>query len=151
MMSPTQFSLLTLSFACRLCRPAQGVDAGEFFETRVRPVLATNCFACHTNSKLGCLQMDSRAALLKGGKSGPAVVPGKPKESLMIRAILQQDARLKMPMGGRLKDQEIADLASWVKMGAPWPESSVTSQTGSGKSNYTITPEQRGFWAFQPV
>ena len=123
----------------------------DFFETRIRPILAANCFSCHTNSKLGGLQLDSRTAALKGGKSGPAIVPGKPEESLLIRAVLQQDAKLKMPMGSRLKDQEIADLTSWVKIGAPWPESSAPQQPASTGTKYVIKPEQRAFWAFQPV
>src|SRR5580765_7769994 len=83
----------------------------EFFEARVRPVLAANCYACHTDSKLGGLRVDSRVALLQGGKSGPAIVPGRPDESLLIKAVRQVDPNLKMPMGGtKLKDNEIADL-----------------------------------------
>src|SRR5262245_48135875 len=105
-----------------ICCFGQGLEPADFFETRIRPILVANCFTCHTHSKLGGLQLDSRAALLKGGKSGPAIAPGKPEESLLIRAVLQKDAKLKMPMGGRLKDQEIADLTSWVRIGAPWPE-----------------------------
>jgi hypothetical protein len=73
----------------------QANDPQEFFETRIRPVLASNCFACHTSSKLGGLRLDSRKQLLKSGKSGPAVVLGKPDESLLIRAIRHEDARLK--------------------------------------------------------
>jgi len=68
---------------------------------------------------LGGLQLDSRAALLKGGKSGPAITPGKPEESLLIRAVLQQDSKLKMPMGSRVKEQEIRGPTPWVKIGAP--------------------------------
>jgi cytochrome c553 len=129
---------------------AQAENSAELFETRVRPVLANNCYSCHTNSNLGGLRVDSRASLLKGGKTGPAIVPGKPEESLLIRAVSQQDPKLKMPMGGKLKDEEIADLAEWVKIGAPWPESSVSpAPVSKGKS--VITSEQRAFWAFQPV
>jgi hypothetical protein len=61
---------------------AMGADDGEFFETRVRPVLVKNCYACHTNSMMGGLRLDSAAAVQKGGKSGPPIVPGKPEESL---------------------------------------------------------------------
>src|ERR1700720_756659 len=83
-------------------------DPTEFFEARVRPVLANNCYSCHTTSKLGGLQLDSRVSLLKGGKSGPGFVPGKPSESLLIKAVNQTDQRLKMPMGGaKLKEEEI--------------------------------------------
>src|SRR6266704_3292972 len=101
---------------------AQAEDPSLFFESRIRPVLANNCFACHQNSQLGGLRLDSREAILKGGKSGPALVPGKPEESRLVRAIHHADPKLRMPMGGRLKDGEIADLEAWVKMGAPWPE-----------------------------
>src|SRR5258705_2167534 len=80
----------------------------DFFEARVRPVLATNCYACHTDSKLGGLRVDSRVSLLEGGKSGPAIVPGRPDESLLIKAVMHADPKLKMPMGGsKLKDNEI--------------------------------------------
>src|SRR5438876_7583808 len=86
----------------------------EFFESRIRPVLANNCFACHTENKLGGLRVDSRVALLGGGKSGPAIALGHPEDSLLIKAVTQVDPKLKMPMGGtKLKDNEIADLKYW--------------------------------------
>jgi hypothetical protein len=139
-----------LLLICAALVSAQEPDPAEFFETRIRPILANNCFACHTSSKLGGLEVNSRENLLHGGKSGPAIVPGKPEESLLIRAVRQQDAKLKMPMGGRLKDEEIADLTAWVKIGAPWPQSK-SSLPRSTRTKYDITPEQRAFWAFQPV
>jgi Protein of unknown function (DUF1549)/Planctomycete cytochrome C len=96
---------------------AAAADPTEFFETRVRPVLANNCYSCHANSESGGLRLDSRERVLKGGKSGAAVVPGKPDESLLIRAIRQVDSRLKMPLGGKLRDEEITDLTKWVELG----------------------------------
>src|SRR6478752_3494893 len=101
-----------LFFAISVLGCAQvAIEKIEFFEARVRPVLANNCFACHTDNKLGGLRVDSRVALLQGGKSGPAIVLGHPEESLLIKAISQVDPKLKMPMGGnKLKDNEIADL-----------------------------------------
>ena len=124
-------------------------DPIEFFEARVRPVLASNCYSCHTTSKLGGLTLNSRAGLLAGGKSGPGFVPGKPNESLLIKAVSQTDVRLKMPMGSpKLKDDEIADLAHWVEMGAPWPESKQPAQTQKG---FVLTPEKRALWSLQPV
>jgi hypothetical protein len=128
---------------------AQNVDSSEFFESRIRPILANSCYACHTSSQLGNLRVDSRDALLKGGKSGPAVVPGKPEESLLIRAVRQVDERLKMPMGGTLQEQEISDLTTWVKMGAPWPEVKVPA--AAAKKEFKITPVQRDFWSFRPI
>jgi hypothetical protein len=112
----------------------------EFFEKNVRPVLAKNCSGCHGGSKMGGLQLDSREHLLKGGADGPVVVPGDPDRSLLIQAIRQTHARIKMPPNGKLEAREIEDVASWVKSGAVWPEGRVA-----------IRQHQRDFWAFQPV
>ncbi len=122
--------------------------AQEFFEMRVRPVLAKNCFACHTASKMGGLEMRSRESLLKGGKSGPAVTAGDPDHSLLIQAIRQQ-GELKMPPQGRLKDEEIEQIAAWVKSGAVWPDAPVAPAAKIG--DYIVSPEQRAFWSFQPI
>src|ERR1700675_2617013 len=128
------------------------VDPAEFFETRVRPVLATNCYACHGASKLGGLELVSRVGLLQGGKSGPAIVPGQPASSLLIKAVNQTDARLKMPMGGsKLKAEEIADLAHWIEIGAPWPESKQNPATASARKGFVLTPEKRALWSLQPL
>ena len=120
----------------------------EFFENRVRPVLAQNCFACHTNSQMGGLRLDSREGLIKGGKSGPAVVPGDPEKSMMITAI-RQTTEIKMPKNGHLTDAQISDLTAWVKDGAVWPTDEV-AKTGLARG-YVIRPEQRKFWSFQPL
>ncbi|MEO8126008.1 MAG: PSD1 and planctomycete cytochrome C domain-containing protein [Bryobacteraceae bacterium] len=122
--------------------------AQEFFEMRVRPVLAKNCFACHTGSKMGGLEMRSRESLLKGGKSGPAVTSGDPDHSLLVQAIRQQ-GELKMPPQGRLKDEEIEQIAAWVKSGAVWPDAPTAPAAKAGE--YIVTPEQRAFWSFQPI
>src|SRR2546430_216484 len=81
-------------------------DTAEFFETRIRPVLAANCYSCHADSQLGGLRLDSRDGLLKGGKTGPAITPGDPEKSVLILAVRQTNPKLKMPMGGKLKPQE---------------------------------------------
>ncbi|HTQ53234.1 MAG TPA: PSD1 and planctomycete cytochrome C domain-containing protein [Bryobacteraceae bacterium] len=94
------------------------------FKARVQPVLSKQCYGCHTDALSGGLRVDSRDALLKGGASGPAIVPGDPDRSLLIQAV-RQTGPLKMPKGGRLTDQEIADLTEWVKSGAPWPAETV--------------------------
>jgi cytochrome c553 len=117
--------------------PAQD-DPGDFFEKRVRPVLAAKCYDCHTGKKLGGLAVDSRAALIAGGKSGPAIAPGNPEGSLLIRAVTHADEKLKMPMGGaKLSDPQIADLSSWIKAGAPWPAETAAVR--------------KGFWSFPPL
>jgi mono/diheme cytochrome c family protein len=125
-------------------------DSADFFETRIRPVLANNCFTCHAASQLGGLRLDSREAMLKGGKSGAAIVVGEAEKSLLIQAVRQTNPKLKMPMGGKLKDQEIEDLAAWVKAGANWPVS-ATPVAAPKSGEYVITPEQRAFWSFQPL
>ena len=108
----------------------------EFFEKRIRPVLSAKCYTCHGATKLGGLQLTSRAALLAGGKSGPAITPGNSETSLLIRAITQSDPKLKMPMSGeKLSESEIADFRSWVQAGAPWPE------TGAATASFHLTPE----------
>ena len=138
------FALAIPSFA------ATAESVAEHFELKIRPILANRCFSCHTTSALGGLAMNSRADLLKGGKSGPAVIPGKPEESLLIQAVEHTVEKLKMPMGqGRMPDSEIALLTDWIKTGAFWPEPKPVAASARGK--YSITPEQRAFWAFQPV
>ena len=96
-------------------------EGADFFEKNVRPVLARQCLGCHSSptSPMGGLRLDSRESLLKGGKRGPAVVPGKPAESLIVRAVRQTEP-LRMPPSGKLKDAEIAALAQWIQDGAPW-------------------------------
>jgi cytochrome c553 len=125
--------------------------SADFFESKIRPVLATNCYSCHSQSQLGGLRVDSFDALAKGGKRGTAIVPGDPDKSLLIQAVRQTDAELKMPMGGKLKDSEIADLAAWVKAGAVWPEPAVAPSSAPSDGKYTISPESRNFWSFQPL
>lgn len=85
---------------------AAQAQSPDFFELKIRPLLATNCYACHTNSALGGLRLDSREAMLKGGKRGPAIAPGDAEKSLLIQAVRQTDENLKMPQGGKLKDSE---------------------------------------------
>ncbi len=94
----------------------------EFFEAKVRPVLADNCLECHGAEKhKGGLRLDVRAAMLKGGDTGPAIVPGKPGESPLIEAI-RYEGDIQMPPRKKLKSEEIATLTDWVKRGAFWPE-----------------------------
>ena len=125
---------------------AAGSPGDEFFETKIRPIFANECGECHQAGSAAGLQLTSRDALLKGGKSGAAIVPGDPGASLLLKAV-HQDGALKMPKGGKLSDDQVADLTAWVKMGAPWP-ASTTPVRVKGKQ---ITPEMRAFWSFQPL
>src|SRR5215469_7510939 len=121
----------------------------DFFETRIRPILANNCYSCHTDSQLGGLRLDSAEAMVKGGSRGPAVTPGDPDKSLLILAVRQTDSSLKMPMGGKLKDSEIADLTAWVKAGVVWPKTAPVAASNGGK--YVIAPERKKFWSLVPL
>src|SRR5437879_404614 len=86
-------------------------DAAELFERRVRPLLTARCYACHATTQSGGLRVDSRAALLAGGKSGPAIAPGKPRDSLLIRVV--SGAEAPMPKtGAKLSEREVADFSS---------------------------------------
>jgi mono/diheme cytochrome c family protein len=119
----------------------------DYFEMKVRPVLAKNCFSCHTQSQMGGLALTSRDDLMRGGKSGPAVKPGDAGGSLLYQAVTQTHSRLKMPPSGKLQDDEIAVIASWINSGAIWPDHKSLPNAGG----YRITPEQKAWWSFQPV
>ena len=145
------FAIL-LSALSSLHAQATNPAAADFFESKVRPILANNCYGCHTDSALGGLRLDSAEALSKGGKKGPAVTPGDPEKSLLIEAVRHTNPKFKMPMGGKLKDEEIKTLESWVKAGAVWPKAAapvVAASTAPGK--YVIPAERRNFWSFQPL
>jgi mono/diheme cytochrome c family protein len=139
------FGAILLSLAC--CPLAYGQqtasDSAAFFESKVRPLLIAQCHSCHGPEKQkGGLRLDSAASLHKGSDSGPVVVPGKPEQSPLIRAINYQ-ADVKMPPKAKLRPEEIADLATWVKQGAVWPEA------GEKPSEFEVA--RKTFWAFQPV
>ncbi len=124
----------------------------QFFETKVRPVLAANCFSCHGEKKQrGSLRLDSLTTMLAGGDQGPAIVPGHPEKSLLVKAISHDDKDFKMPPTKKLARAQIADLTAWVKMGAPWPGGAKAVATAPRKAEKVITAEERAHWAFQPV
>lgn len=137
---------------------AQGVDFSgevsdedvEFFEKKIRPVLSQNCFECHGDEKQkGGLRSDSRAALLAGGDLGAAIVPGDPVASLLIKAVRYEEEDLEMPPKKKLPEAQIADLAEWIRRGAPWP-GEKPGATVAGKDG-EFPEEMRRHWAFQPI
>ena len=123
-------------------RPAFPPEAVEFFESRVRPILVDKCFKCHGEKKQSNgLRLDSREAALKGGDAGPALVAGKPDESLLVQAVAQTHAELKMPPSGKLADAAVAALRQWVSQGAPWPAiktRAVNAGKGRTRSGHTL-------------
>ena len=99
----------------------------NFFEKKIRPVLAERCYQCHSAEAAGAgmlfgnLQLDTREGVERGGSRGPAVVPGQPDQSILIEALKHTDRSLAMPPGGKLSDSVIADFVQWVTLGAPYP------------------------------
>ncbi len=124
----------------------------EFFEKDVRPLLTNRCHNCHGPEKQkGDLRLDSRDAILKGGGNGPAVVPGKPDESLLIDAVNYGDI-VQMPPKKKLSTSEIEVLKRWVADGAVWPSEPHGSPnaTGPGKIKPFNLKERSGHWCWQP-
>ncbi len=132
--------------------PAVTPQQTEFFETHVRPLLFNRCYSCHADkAQQGGLRLDSLDAMLKGGGGGPVLVPGNVEKSRLLTAIHYTGA-LKMPPSGKLKDDEIATLTEWVKMGAPWPNAKVSDAARAAqKGEYVLSDAQKSFWSFQPV
>ena len=124
----------------------------EFFEKEVRPLLVEHCYECHSAGaeKLkGGLYLDSREGWMKGGDTGPALVPGQPDRSLLIEAVRYGNADLEMPPKNKLADRHIAILEKWVSVGAPDPrEEPVVPQ--AKRSGMTVE-EGRQFWCYRPI
>jgi cytochrome c553 len=122
----------------------------EYFEKHVRPLLVANCYTCHsadTNSR-GGLRVDDRNGLLTGGGRGPAIVPGKPAESLLIKAVSHTGA-LKMPPERRLSDENIAILKKWIRDGAAWTKVESLPSDQHVTADYQKLRKQH--WAWQPL
>jgi hypothetical protein len=133
---------------------AGGSDAGtDFFESKIRPLLVKHCYECHSAEakKLGGkLLLDSRDGVRKGGESGKVLEPGKPEMSPLISAVRYNDESLQMPPTGKLSAAEIADLESWVKMGAPDPRDKPTVSKSAGTWEEILT-SRRDWWSLKPV
>src|SRR5262245_54187352 len=145
--------LLAIAAERMSAQSAQSTDA-EFFEKKIRPVLATNCYGCHSSklkTPMGGLVLDTKAGMLKGGDSGPAIVPGKPAESLLLRALRYNDLRLKMPPTGKLSDSVIADFERWIAAGARDPRTEAVAASVASKARVIDFNRGRQWWAFQPV
>lgn len=119
-------------------------DQLRHFETLVRPVLVERCLKCHGAEKQwGSLRLDSRAGILKGGDSGPAIVPGQPEQSLMVKAIRHVDDELKMPPKDKLSDRQITDITSWIKAGAAYPDAKPVASRKRDPNHWSFQPPVR--------
>ncbi|VTT97722.1 probable xanthan lyase : Uncharacterized protein OS=Singulisphaera acidiphila (strain ATCC BAA-1392 / DSM 18658 / VKM B-2454 / MOB10) GN=Sinac_5710 PE=4 SV=1: PSCyt1: PSCyt2: PSD1 [Gemmataceae bacterium] len=147
-------ALVVLAFTSGRAAAADPIDpkAADFFEKKIRPVLAEHCYSCHSaeaeaKKKLkGGLLLDTRDATRTGGDSGPSLVAGKPAESLLLKT-MKYDGDVRMPPKGKLPDAVVADFEAWIKMGAPDPRAG-----GGQKKQVGLTIEEgKKFWSFVPV
>lgn len=125
-----------------------------FFETRIRPVLAERCYSCHSDEakklKAG-LYLDSRERILSGGDTGPAVVPGKPEQSLLIEAMHYDNVDLQMPPKDRLDTRVVTDFEKWISWGAPWPKGEEKGAHEKKQGGFDLAKRKAEHWAWQPV
>jgi hypothetical protein len=133
---------------------AQTTDV-EFFEAKIRPVLAERCYSCH-NSKMaapkGELVLDTKEGLLKGGMSGAVLVPGKPAESRLLKVLSYTDPLVQMPPSGKLADAVLEDFSQWIAKGAVDPRASAPALASASPQYKGMSLEDgRKWWAFQPV
>src|SRR6185436_8720562 len=147
-MRPTLLVLVLL-----LSPAAVGQDdpaAAKLFQEKVGPILTARCYKCHSADApkpKGGLRLDSREAALKGGDGGPALVPGKPDQSLLIKGITWDDPDFQMPPKEKMPAGEIDLLRQWISKGAPWSGSTAKPR----KPEKKITDADRAWWSFQPV
>ena len=148
---------IAAAFVCAtalFAQPAPNPDGIAFFEKNVRPLLASRCYGCHSSKldkPMSGLLLDSRAGMLRGGKSGaPAIVPGKPDDSLLISAVRRVNKDLQMPPGQPLETYEIDNLVRWIKMGAPDPRNESIPPAAPPPVAYDWE-KARQHWAFRPV
>lgn len=138
--------LLSITSTGAMAR-AQPVDT-TFFEKNIRPILAQNCFGCHGPDKQKSgLRLDSIRGMLAGGESGPALVRGKPEQSLLCQVIGMGEPYA-MPPKGKLSKEQILAIQAWVKAGAPWPETATPGSLPKplGLANLPPSP-----WSFKPL
>ena len=137
-------------FAQPVPTPGPSPEGIAYFEKNIRPLLAANCYGCHSSklaSPMSGLLLDSKAGMLRGGKTGvPAVVPGRPEDSLVVAAVKHTANGLSMPPGKSLEPAEVDALVTWIKMGAPDPRTDGAPAT----STYDWTKAHQ-HWAFQAV
>ncbi len=146
--------MLMLALACLISR-AEADESRDFteqqltfFETKIRPVLVEHCYECHAaGAKIvqGALRVDHRAGLLRGGDSGPAIVPKQAEQSLLLKALRYDE--FEMPPKGKLTDSVIKDFEAWIAMGAPDPREAIADPP----IRSTDLEEGRKHWSFQPV
>ncbi|MCC6586381.1 MAG: PSD1 domain-containing protein [Bryobacterales bacterium] len=150
-MRPFLSFLLTLGIAVPALAAVPAPEDIEFFEKQVRPLLAENCFSCHSGAAkvaFAGLRLDTREGALKGSDAGPVVVPGRSAESLLVKAVRGEMPK-RMPPGRKLTETQIAALASWIDRGVPWPAEAPS--TSNATLAFDLRKRRREHWAWQPV
>ncbi len=149
------FSALFVSFGPLLAAPTpQQLD---FFESRIRPILAQECYECHSTAtkQKGGLFLDSRPGWQAGGDSGDVIKPGDPKNSLLFQTLRHEHEDLKMPKNGaKLDAKALADFEQWIRDGAPDPRDTPPSKAQIEKEtawSVTLARRKNEWWAFQPI
>ncbi len=142
-------TVLCLVVMSSLVLRAEDADGVRFFREKIEPVLKAQCYSCHSRQAdelQGGLRLDFKAAVLRGGDNGPAVVAGKSGESLLIQAIRHEGDLVMPPKKPKLTDKTIADFVKWVEMGAPDPRDREPTDADDSKFE-----KARKHWAFQPI
>jgi hypothetical protein len=144
--------IFTLAGSRALTAAVLPVEQAEFFESKIRPILASECYECHDAKKQkGGLRLDYRDGWKKGGDSGDAIVPGHPAKSLLIQSIRHEDPDLKMPSKRpKLSDAAIADFEKWIALGAPDPRDEPP-KTDSAVPWEKLLADRKTWWSLQPI
>ena len=154
---PRPFAAVALASLITTVQAATDVSLRDFFESKIRPILAETCYECHSVAlkKKGGLLLDSRAGWQAGGENGAAIVPGDPAKGLFMQAIRHEHEDLKMPKAGaKLSDAVIADFEKWIKMGAPDPRDKPPTKEEVAKDTDwkgILQRRKSENWAFQPL
>src|SRR6184192_1159451 len=156
---PRPLSILVVAAIALLANPLRAADAAkaspegiDYFEKHIRPILVDTCYKCHSaqSEKLkGGLYVDSPYGLRKGGKTGPAIVPGEPEKSLLIKAVRYGDEELQMPPKEQLSAAQVAALETWIKMGAPDPRPDPATVAAAPAPTTLSLAESKNFWSFK--
>ena len=158
---PTRFSFFAALTVGAVFAPPPAVAAGResdvpekvaFFESKVRPLLLAKCGQCHGDKQAkGGLRLDSRAGWVTGGESGPAIVPGKPDESLLIKAVRYLDKDLQMPPKKALSAAEVKILEDWVRQGAVDPRKDAVVVPASTAEWDATFQKRLDWWSLKPL
>jgi hypothetical protein len=153
-MRPPACLALAFLLSALLITPARADEDGvAFFEAKIRPVLVQHCYKCHSaqaKRPKGGLLLDSGPAMRKGGDTGPAVVPGRPGDSLILKALRYTDEELKMPPNGKLPTAVVADFEHWIARGAPDPRTMAAVSAAPKRKGIDFDAARR-HWAYQPI